>query len=149
MTAMLKKARALFRAHREPILYLIFGGLTTAVDFGISFLLYRFWIDAVQAPDAAVHLADLLAWSAAVAFAYVTNRIWVFKSQKRGAFAVLTELLHFAGGRIFTLLLQEAVMAVCVTWLGGNKYLFRILVAGAVIVLNYVISKLIVFKSAK
>ena len=146
---MLQKAKVLFQKHKEPILYLIFGGLTTAVDFGISFLLYRFWIDAAQVPDFAVHAADVIAWVAAVAFAFVTNRIWVFESKKRGFAPVARELLEFAGGRILTLLLQEAVMAIAVTWLGGNKYLFRILAAVMVIILNYVISKLIVFKASK
>ena len=146
---MLQKAKALFQKHKELILYLIFGGLTTAVDFGISFLLYRFWIDAMQVSQYAVHAADVIAWVAAVAFAFVTNRIWVFESQKHGFAPVAKELLEFAGGRVFTLLLQEAVMAISVTWLGGNKYLFRILAAGMVIVLNYVISKLIIFKPSK
>ena len=146
---MLEKINQLFQKHKELILYLIFGGLTTLVDFSVSFLLYRFWIDAMQVSDAAVHVADTLAWAAAVCFAFITNRIWVFESKKQGCLPVAKELLGFAGGRVFTLLLQEGIMAIFVTWLGGNKYLFRILAAGIVIVLNYVISKLFVFKSTK
>ncbi len=144
-----RKLKDSFRKYREQILYLIFGGLTTAVDFAVSFLLYRFWLDGTDAPDGFLHFADVLAWAAAVAFAYVTNRIWVFESKKRGAASVLRELTAFAGGRVFTLLTQEAIMAVFVTWLGFNKYLFRILAAGLVIVLNYVISKRIVFRKNK
>lgn len=145
---MIEKAKALFQKYKEVILYLIFGVLTTAVDFGISFLLYRFWIDATpQISDFAVHAADVVAWAAAVTFAFVTNRIWVFESKKSGFVPVAKELVGFAGGRVFTLLIQEGLMLVFVTWLGGNKYLFRILAAGIVIVLNYVISKLVVFKN--
>ena len=145
---MIEKAKALFQKYKEVILYLIFGVLTTAVDFGISFLLYRFWIDATpQISDFAVHAADVVAWAAAVTFAYVTNRIWVFESKKSGFVPIAKELVSFAGGRVFTLLIQEGLMLVFVTWLGGNKYLFRDFAAGIVIVLNYVISKLVVFKN--
>jgi putative flippase GtrA len=146
---MLQKCKEIFQKYREQILYLVFGGLTTVVDFAVSFLLYRLWLDGFNAPDGFLHLADLIAWAAAVAFAYVTNRIWVFESKKTGTAPILRELSAFAGGRVFTLLLQEAVMAVFVTWLGFNKYLFRILAAGIVIVLNYVISKRIVFQKNK
>ncbi len=146
---MFRKFKQIFQKHREQILYLVFGGLTTAVDFAVSFLLYRLWLDGFNAPDGFLHLADLIAWASAVTFAYVTNRIWVFESKKTGATSILRELSAFAGGRVFTLLLQEAIMAVFVTWLGCNKYLFRILTAGIVIVLNYVISKRIVFRNNK
>lgn len=144
---MISRLKKLVVTYKEQLLYLVFGALTTLVDFGISFLLYRVWIDANQSPDAMLHLADLLAWAAAVTFAFVTNRIWVFESKQHGFLPVAKELAGFAGGRIFTLLLQEAIMAVFVTWLGWDKYLFRILAAVLVVVLNYVISKLFVFKN--
>ena len=146
---MMPKIRALLQAYREQILYLFFGGLTTAVDWGISFLLYRFWIDAYSPIAGAVHLADLFAWLAAVLFAFFTNRIWVFRSTRRGFRPVAKELMEFAGGRVFTLLIQEAIIAIFVTGLGWNKYLFRIPAAVLVIILNYIISKLFVFKKNK
>ena len=146
---MIQRLKKLLESYREQVLYLIFGVLTTAVDWGISFLLYRLWIDAAQAPDSMVHLADVIAWMAAVAFAFVTNRIWVFGSKKHGFLPVAKELMSFAGGRVFTLLLQEAIMALFVTWLGWNKYVFRILAAVFVVILNYVISKLFVFRKTK
>lgn len=143
---MRSRIRSLFKTYREQILYLIFGVLTTAVDFSVSFLLYRFWLDASALPPVALHAVDTLAWAAAVAFAFVTNRIWVFESTKKGFLPVTRELLGFAGGRVLTLCLQEAAMALFVTLLGGNKYLFRILIAVAVVVLNYLVSKLLVFR---
>ena len=141
-----KRLQAILQKYREQLLYLIFGVLTTAVDFGVSFLLYRFWVDSANAASVTLHIADVIAWTAAVIFAYVTNRIWVFESQKKGFLPIAKELIGFAGGRVFTLLLQEAIMLVFVTWLGANKYLFRILAAVFVVVLNYVISKLLIFK---
>ncbi len=137
---------ARFGKYREQILYLIFGGLTTLIDWAISFALYRFWIDATNAPDAMVHVADVIAWVAAVLFAYVTNRLWVFESRKHGFLPVVGELVTFAGGRVVTLLIQEAIIFLFVTWLGLNKYLFRIIAAVLVIILNYVFSKLFVFR---
>ena len=146
---MLDRLKTLLKTYREQILYLIFGVLTTLVDFSVSFLLYRFWLDASNPPPLALHAADTLAWAAAVTFAFVTNRIWVFESTKKGFLPVAGELIGFAGGRVLTLLLQEGAMALFVTILGGNKYLFRLLIAVAVVVLNYVISKLLVFRKGE
>ena len=146
---MIEKIRAFLGKYREQLLSLIFGGLTTAIDWAISFLLYYLWDGVMQTTPALVHVADVIAWVAAVTFAFVTNRIWVFESCKKGFLPIMGELCSFAGGRVFTLLLQEAVMAVFVTWLGLNKYVFRILAAILVIVLNYFISKLIVFRKKK
>ena len=143
---MLDRIKRIFKTYREQILYLVFGVLTTLVDFSVSFLLYRFWLDAASLPPVALHAADTLAWAAAVTFAFVTNRIWVFESTKTGFFPIARELCTFAGGRVLTLLLQEGAMLLFVTLLGGNKYLFRVLIAVAVVVLNYVISKLFVFR---
>ena len=146
---MLERLKTLLKTYREQILYLIFGVLTTLVDFSVSFLLYRFWLDASDLPSVALHAADTLAWAAAVTFAFVTNRIWVFESTKKGFLPIAGELVGFAGGRVLTLLLQEGAMALFVTVLGGNKYLFRLLIAVAVVVLNYVISKLWVFRKGE
>ena len=146
---MLERLKTLLKTYREQILYLIFGVLTTLVDFSVSFLLYRFWLDASDLPSVALHAADTLAWAAAVTFAFVTNRIWVFESTKKGFLPIAGELVGFAGGRVMTLLLQEGAMALFVTVLGGNKYLFRLLIAVAVVVLNYVISKLWVFRKGE
>ncbi len=142
---MIGKIRALVLRHREVLLYLIFGGLTTLVDWSISFLLYRLWTNAMEQRPWIIHVADCIAWIAAVLFAYFTNRIWVFKSRKRGAW-ILLELASFAGGRVLTLLLQEVIIALFVTWLGLNKYLFKILAAVLVVILNYLISKLLIFR---
>ena len=146
---MIEKIKALTKQHREKLLYLIFGGLTTLVDWVISFALYYFWGESIEASPALVHVADSIAWTSAVAFAYVTNRIWVFHSARRGFLPILGEVFSFAGGRVLTFLMQEGLMAVFVTWLGLNRYAIRIIAAIVVIVANYFISKLIVFKGKK
>ena len=136
----------LYKKHKEKLLYLIFGGLTTAVDWAISFSLYYFWGDKIDLNPVLVHTADAIAWVSAVAFAYITNRIWVFESRTKGLAKITKEVLSFAGGRVLTFFLQEGIVAVFVTWLGMNKYVIRILAAVFVVVANYFISKLIVFR---
>lgn len=123
---------------REILLYLIFGVLTTLVDWCVSFGLYQTAMN--------VHLANTLAWAAAVLFAYVTNRIWVFRSRRRGLLSIAAELCGFAGGRIATLLMQEAVFAVFCDWLGMSEYLIKLVAAVLVVVGNYIISKLLIFR---
>ena len=139
----------LLKKYKSIILYIIFGGLTTVVDWSVSFTLYYLWGDAIEATPWLIHGANVIAWAAAVAFAYVTNRIWVFESKRRGFAPIVGEIVAFAGGRVLTLLLQEVLMAVFFTWLGFNEYLVKIVAAVLVVILNYFISKLLVFRKNK
>lgn len=139
----------LLKKYKSVILYIIFGGLTTVIDWGVSFLLYYLWGDAIDATPILLHGANVVAWVAAVAFAYVTNRIWVFESRRRGFLPILGELAAFAGGRVTTLVLQEILMAVFCTWLGFNEYVMKLIAAVFVVILNYFISKLFVFRKKK
>jgi putative flippase GtrA len=139
----------LLKKYKSIILYIIFGGLTTVVDWSISFLLYYLWGDAIEATPILLHGANVIAWVAAVAFAYVTNRIWVFESKRHGLIPIAGEIAAFAGGRVLTLFLQEAIMGVFCTWLGLNEYIFKVIAAVLVVILNYFISKLLVFRKSK
>ena len=136
----------LLKKYKSIILYIIFGGLTTVVDWSVSFTLYYLWGDAFEATPWLIHGANVIAWVAAVAFAYVTNRIWVFESKRRGFVPIVGEIAAFAGGRVFTLLLQEVLMAIFFTWLGFNEYIVKIVAAVLVVILNYFISKIFVFR---
>ena len=146
---MIQKAKALFARYREPLLYLIFGGLTTVVDWAISFLLYHVWSSAIDETGALIHGANAIAWAAAVLFAYVTNRIWVFQSRRHGVLPILCELGAFAGGRVMTLLLQEAFFLVFFDLLAWNEYAVKLIAAVLVVIGNYFISKLLVFRKQK
>ena len=136
----------LLKKYKSIILYIIFGGLTTVVDWSVSFTLYYLWGDAIEATPWLIHGANVIAGVAAVAFAYVTNRIWVFESKRRGFVPIVGEIAAFAGGRVFTLLLQEVLMAIFFTWLGFNEYIVNIVAAVLVVILNYFISKIFVFR---
>ena len=142
MTELLKKYKSL-------ILYVIFGGLTTVVDWSISFLLYYLWGDAIEATPILLHGANVIAWVAAVAFAYVTNRIWVFASGRHGFGAILFEFLTFAGSRISTLLLQELTVFLLFDLLAWDVYAVKIIAAVLVVIANYFISKFLVFRREK
>ena len=146
---MMQKIKDLLIRYKQVILYLIFGVMTTLVDWGLSFLLYHFWGAAIEKNVLLVHGANTIAWAAAVLFAFVTNRIWVFHSESKGFLPILRELGSFAGGRVMTLLLQEAMFAVFFDWLGINEYIVKIVAAVLVMVLNYFISKLLVFRKKK
>jgi putative flippase GtrA len=145
---MIERLRALWKKHKAVLLYLIFGGLTTVVDFAVCFLLYRLDVQIYVTPelDIYTHVADVIGWICAVLFAFVTNRVWVFESNAKGFLPVVRELAAFAGGRVGTLLLQEGGMFVFRTWLGFNRYVMRIIAAVAVVILNYFISKWLVFR---
>ena len=124
------------KKHRSVLLYLFFGGLTTLVSIG-SFMLF----------DRITHelIANLISWVCAVTFAYVTNRRWVFQSQAKGA-EIFREMGAFFAGRLMTLGFEEALLLVFVTWLQFNGTLIKILAQILVLILNYVISKLLVFR---
>ncbi len=145
---MIEKIKALIKKNRSILLYLIFGALTTVVDFAVCFLLYRLNIHIyiTETLDIYTHVADVIGWICAVLFAFYTNRIWVFDSKTKGFGPVAKELVAFAGGRVGTLAIQEALMFLFCTLLHQNRIVWRIIIAVIVVVLNYVISKLLVFK---
>lgn len=131
-----------YEKHKMGLLYLFFGALTTLVDLAVSALcVYLLGIDEI--------VSTFLAWVAAVAFAYITNRIWVFASSARGARAISLEALKFAGGRIGTFLLSEASVTVFVTWLGFDYMAVRVISSVAVVILNFVLGKWFVFRKSR
>ncbi len=130
------KILELYQKHKELILYVFFGGLATLVSIG-TFLLF----DAVMNEL----VANVLSWIITVGFAYLTNRTWVFRSQVRGK-EVWKELFTFYSGRLLTLGLEEGMLLVFVTWLGWNAALVKVAAQVVVLVGNYVISKLFIFR---
>ena len=123
---------------RQLLSYIFFGGCTTVVSIG-SFVLF----DSVLQLHELV--ANALSWVLAVAFAYVTNRKWVFRSETRGT-EMGRELLGFYAGRIATLLMEEGILLLFVTILAYNSTVIKLIAQGAVLAGNYVISKLLIFR---
>ena len=127
-----------YKKHKAILLYILFGGGTTLVNI-LSFILFNSVLH-MSAP-----VANLPAWVLAVLFAYVTNRIWVFDSHIRGV-GLWREIALFFGGRLLTLGMEEVMLIVFVEWLQLNDLLIKLIATVAVLVLNYIISKLFVFK---
>ena len=122
-------------------LYLIFGILTTIV----SLVSYYTLVLTILNPNNALELqiANVISWIISVLFAYITNRKYVFKSKNKN---IAKELTNFCGSRIITLLLDMGIMFFFVTLLKGNDKLFKLVSQVLVVIGNYIISKLLVFK---
>ncbi len=85
-------------------------------------------------------------WILAVLFAYVTNRIWVFDSNAEGIKGIIQEMVSFFGGRVATLLMEEAILYVGINLLSMNSIGVKVVLRFLYLLGNYLISKLFVFK---
>ena len=127
-----------YRKYKEQLLYLFFGGLTTVISIGV-FGLFTAGIPLGEL------VANVISWFAAVLFAFVTNRTWVFQSKGKESFG--KQIISFYIGRVATLLVEEGILLVFVTWLGFSPMLIKIIAQAVVLVLNYLVSKLLVFRN--
>lgn len=161
----MKKIKELYLKHKEIVNYMIFGVMTTVIDFGVyTPLTAIFGADYKLAGVLPWYIiTSVIAWIAAVLFAYITNKKWVFEGKDWSAETVTRELTSFAGGRILTLLLQLFLMWLMIDVTHLNKTALFTLIAGVVgfegdfavkamvavvvVILNYIISKLFVFRS--
>ncbi len=128
-----------YSRYKEMLLYLVFGVLTTCVNFVAYFLLTRY----VLLGDT---LSTALAWLISVLFAYVTNRRFVFTNKAKGQKEVAKECFSFFASRSFTGLLDVLNMYLFVSVLHLNDLVIKILSNVVIVILNYVLSKFIVFR---
>lgn len=142
----MKKIQQLFTKYKEIIMYLIFGVGTTAVNWII------YTVIVVLGEEVNLTLANIIAWVGAVAFAYITNKLWVFESKSWNPKIVWKELGMFLSARIFSGVFEIGLFPVLV-WMGMNQSIFgvegmlaKIVIGVLVIILNYIFSKLLVFK---
>ena len=128
---------------REGIAYLIFGVLTTVIDYVISNALF-YWTNVPTIP------AQTIAWVAAVLFAFVTNKWWVFESHTLVPAKVWKEFVSFVACRVATFAFNLAALSVMVDLLGMEFFICKLLISVVVVILNYVFSKILIFtKKAK
>ncbi len=120
---------------KETLNYLIVGFLTTVVSI-VSYNLFRFVISNIT-------VCTVLSWICAVLFAYITNRIFVFNSKEKN---IVKEATSFTASRIFSLLVEIAVMFILTSPFKINDRIAKIIVQFIIVVLNYVTSKIFVFK---
>lgn len=142
-----KKIQDLYYKYEEALMYLFFGVLTTAVSFltaGIS----KAGLETISAnTDLISTVSTVISWICAVTFAYITNRLWVFDVKASGTKAIISEAFSFYGGRVLTLIVETAMMWFGYSLLGINYWITKIAANVVVLILNYVISKLFVFKN--
>jgi len=119
--------------------YLVFGGLTTVINTVI-------FIAFDASGKFPVIVSNSVAWLVAVVFAYFTNRYCVFNSKKNKKSDIAKELTSFVGSRIFTFFVESILMVLTIERFGWNSILMKIIINIIVIILNYILSKVIVFK---
>ena len=134
----MEKIRALVEKYWDVLTYLIFGVLTTVVNYLVYLPCYN-----LLGVSAAV--SNVIAWVAAVAFAYLTNKPFVFKSHDWSAKTVLPELSKFVGCRVASGAMETAIIFVTVDLLHWNGNIWKLVTSVLVVILNYFGSKLLVF----
>ena len=136
--------KQLYNKYKEIILYLIFGVLTTLLCIVTRIVLFH----TILSPDNVIHvqIATIISNVVGITFAYFTNRKYVFESKNKNK---LKEASKFVLGRLSTLGMDMLIMFIGVSVLHFNSTLITIISNGLVIILNYVLSKLFVFKKEK
>lgn len=137
----MEKIKELYSKYKEVINYLIFGVLTTIV----SLLIYYISVYTFLNPENAIQLqiANIISWIAGVAFAYFTNRKYVFESKENKK---LKEASKFVLARVVTLVMDMIIMGLGVTVLHLNDKIIKLISQVVIIVSNYIFSKVFVFK---
>ena len=135
----LKKLADWYRKHQEGMRYLIFGALSTVVNIvSYALLYYLFHISNA--------VSNILAWIIAATFAYITNKLYVFDSKVNNKKELLKEIVYFYGCRLFTLAIDEGIMILAVDRFKWNEILMKIVANIIVIILNFIFSKILIFR---
>lgn len=149
----MQKVKKLLVKYKEIILYIIFGVLTTVVSFVSYGILTK--LIHLQNEIAGIAASNVISWVCAVLFAFVTNKIWVFESRTGELKAVLSELWKFVAARLLTGAMEWFGVPFLV-YIGLNQTIFgvkgmlsKLTVSVAVVILNYVFSKIFVFRKKK
>ncbi len=139
---MKQKIQLLLKKYRALLIYLVFGVLTTLVNYAVYLPLYN-WAGC------SASVSNCAAWVVAVAFAFLTNKPFVFESHDWSLRVVWPELVKFVGCRVGSGLLETVVIFVTVDCLNWNGNVIKLITSVAVVVLNYVASKLVVFRKRR
>lgn len=136
---MFHKIQALIQKNRDVLVYLVFGVLTTVVNYAVYLPVYN-WLGLSAA------VSNMIAWVAAVAFSFLTNKPFVFQSHDWSSKTVLPELSKFVGCRVASGAMETVILFLAVDLLHWNGNIWKFVTQVLVVILNYVASKLIVFK---
>ena len=140
---MIEKIEKLYNNYKEIVNYLIIGVLTTVVSL-VSFYLIRIFVFTNDS-QFDIQLANVISWVLAVLFAFVTNKKYVFESKSTG-YQKFLEMIKFYVSRLTTLGVEMFVMWLLTSPLKVDDMISKIIVQFIIVILNYVFSKLFVFK---
>jgi putative flippase GtrA len=137
-----RKGLALYQRHRCIIDYLFWGVMTTLVNY-VAYFACRlcFGIDYIT--------SNVIAWAAGVAFGFVVNKVYVFRSLDWSAKVTFRECWQFVAARLFSGVLETAILKIFVDWLGMDDAIVKIFSNIVVVIVNYVLSKLVIFRKKK
>ena len=136
----LKKLAEIYRKHQEGMRYLVFGALSTVINIVVFAI-------CSKTANLSTTISNTIAWIVAVLFAYITNKIYVFNSKTTKIKELTKEIISFFSARIVTLVLETAFLWVVIDKLGFNEILMKIISNIIVIILNFIFSKIFIFKS--
>lgn len=140
-------ALRIYYAKQEAMDYLIFGVFATVVNWVVYLACaYIFFTSVFGDKTVRAMAANVTAWVAAVLFAYWTNRTFVFRSHITGFKEIMKEFVSFVSARIVTFLIESLMFFVMIDWLHINDLISKLIISIVVIILNYVFSKLWIFK---
>lgn len=138
---MVEKVKAQYIKHREILIYLIVGVMTTIVSWGAAYLGKLVLNTDVSWQNTA---NNTFSWLVGVLFAYPLNRKWVFKSVNE---KIIKEFLGFAASRVSTLIMDIVIMWLTVNIIHMNYWIAKIFISSVIVTIaNYVFSKLLIFK---
>ena len=140
---MINKLKKMYKKYKEIINYLIIGVLTTVVSL-ISFYLVRILI-FTKDTQLDIQISNIISWIFAVLFAFITNKKYVFESKTTGT-KKIKEMIKFYLSRLTSLIIDMVTMWILTAPLNINDKVSKIIVQFIIVVLNYVFSKLFVFK---
>ncbi len=139
----MEKIKEIYKKYKEIINYLIFGFLTTVINFVSYYICARiFLIDEV--------ISSILAWFISVLFAYITNKLLVFDQHTDNIKFLIKEMVSFFLARIASgILFDVGTFAVMVKVLHINDIISKFITQVMTIITNYLLSKLVIFKTKK
>lgn len=137
----MSKISEVYVKYKEFILYIVFGVLTTVVSISSYYI-------CSEILNIHYLVSNIISWILSVIFAYFTNRVWVFESKIKNFSDILKEMFTFVNCRLLSGVIDMATMFVLVEAIHINDMYAKIFTQFIVVILNYVLSKLIVFRKS-
>ena len=134
--------KSLFEKYKELVLYGVVGVMTTVINLGIFYIASLF----LGKELIAINIANILAWVGGVSFAFIANKLVVFKSKSFEKGKLIKEILSFVAARVASLGFEVLVLNVGIGLLEIDEMVCKVVAQVGIILMNYILSKYIIFK---